>query len=365
MAEPLLGVILATSSSRGSHIVFRWPNNPKLFKRYSKVKYYTDARPSNLNRAQLDEDLDPVRQKAKWDRHDEDEDDNAEGGNDSVGQSDTPSSSDVEDSDGSVLDEDENRSVRDRADTIISHGRSKTGAASTNRSKSKARRPLAGLEESTQSVRSNDRQTGTHKDAGADTHDRAPDSDAGTSRELSPEEKARQEEKAARAYKTYLGYDVEILASILNPRPELAHQKFELVVDDLAFLGHPVSAGRGGTWGSPEDKERSDEDGDDERDRSTQQRGRSGLRKEIRPYDVPDGEDLQNKPDTRSSTASRSISRPRTEHTTDSSSTSRSYAPSLNSISFLSWIDRTLRPPCPAWTSPPGSNSSTITLSSR
>ncbi|ETS62076.1 hypothetical protein PaG_03634 [Moesziomyces aphidis] len=286
MAEPLLGVILATSSSRGDHVVFRWPNNPKIFKRYSKVKYYTESRPSG--RPLPDDDLDPVRQKAKWDRHDEDDDDHAH--SDDAGQSDTPSSSDIEDSDASLADDDENRSVRDRAETVASHGRCGPAAApSTNRSKSKPRRPLVGLEESTPSVRSADRHNA--KDT-QDANDRAPDSDAGTSKELSPEEKARREEKAAMAYKTYLGYDIEILASILNPRPELAHQKFELIVDDLAFLGHPVAASKAGTWGEPDnhDGHPGATDSDDAHAAApSQRRGRSGLRKEIRPYDVPDG----------------------------------------------------------------------------
>ncbi|KAJ1578940.1 hypothetical protein NDA14_000936 [Ustilago hordei] len=352
MSEPLLGVILATSSSRGSHIVFRWPNNPKLFKRYSKVKYYTDARPPG--RSHLDDDLDPVRQKAKWDRHDEDEDDNADANPPDNGQSDTPSSSDVEDSDGTVADDDENRSVRDPAETIVSYGRSKGGAApSTSRSKSKARRPMTGLEESTQSVRSADRQNGGHRDNG-DTHDKAPDSDAGTSKEFSPEEKARREERAARAYKTYLGYDIEILASILNPRPELAHQKFELIVDDLAFLGHPVSAGKAGTWGDPENnRDGNDKDADDDNDRSkaqTQQRGRSGLRKEVRPYDLQDGEETSkdstaptsaknDKAELQSSAKSRSISQSCMELTTDSTTSSKSHAP-LSSFHLVLVLDR-------------------------
>ncbi|CBQ73397.1 conserved hypothetical protein [Sporisorium reilianum SRZ2] len=352
MSEPLLGVILATSSSRGDHIVFRWPNNPKLFKRYSKVKYYTESRP--LHRAHLDDELDPVRQKAKWDRHDEDDDDHADADSDDGRQSDTPSSSDFEDSDGTLADDDENRSVRDRADTVISHGRSKTGAAaSAARSKSKARRPLLGMEEASASVRSADRHASAHKDAN-DAHDRAPESDAGTSKELSPEEKARREERATRAYKTYLGYDIEILASILNPRPELAHQKFELVVDDLAFLGHPVAATKGGTWSDESDEGKdNDKDGHGSNDKAAaqaQQRGRSGLRKEIRPYDLPDGSDNLDKApaasdkqaankDTTPSAKSRNVSQTRMEPTHDALPSSRSQAP-LTQFHLVLVLDR-------------------------
>ncbi|SNX87285.1 uncharacterized protein MEPE_05995 [Melanopsichium pennsylvanicum] len=354
MSEPLLGVILATSSSRGSHIVFRWPNNPKLFKRYSKVKYYTDAPSSQRAHRHLDDELDPVRQKAKWDRHDEDDDDQNDIHSDGAGQSDTPSSSDLEDSDGTMADDDEVRSIRNGAETTTSHSRSNAGnaAASTSRSKSKPRKPImSSLEESSQSVRSNDRQN-KDKDSG-DNHNRtAPDSDAGTSKELSPEEKARREERAAMAYKTYLGYDIEILASILNPRPELAHQKFELIVDDLAFLGHPVSASKGGVWGEQDNFQDDDEeDGNDETGKpgQTQQRGRSGLRKEIRPYDLPDGEDStkdtagsstkNDRLDSNLVAKSRSMSRTRSNQGPTDSYSSRSFAP-LTQFHLVLVLDR-------------------------
>ncbi|KAI0749756.1 nitrogen permease regulator of amino acid transport activity 3-domain-containing protein [Daedaleopsis nitida] len=40
-------------------------------------------------------------------------------------------------------------------------------------------------------------------------------------------------------YDTLLGYSTEFLAQILCPQSSMCHQKFELVVDDLAFIGHP------------------------------------------------------------------------------------------------------------------------------
>lgn len=343
MSESLLGVILATSSSRGHHIVFRWPNNPKLFKRYSKVKYYTESRPSHSNRAHLEDELDPVRQKARWDHHDEDQDENGNIDSDDAGQSDTPSSSDVDESDGSMPDDDDNRSARDRAETVASHDRSKTGAArSASRSKSKSRRPLLSMEEASPSVRSTDRQTGALKEA-PDANDRAPDSEAGTSKELSPEEKARREEKAARAYKTYLGYDIDILASILNPRPELSHKKFELVIDDLAFLGHPVTPNKNGVWGDQDDESQDDrvEARDEKTAAHAQQRGRSGLRKEIRPYDPSDDRVASNdKIDKSAKTGakSRNASLTRIEQTNDVP-TSRSKAP-LTQFHLVLILDR-------------------------
>lgn len=50
------------------------------------------------------------------------------------------------------------------------------------------------------------------------------------------------------AYTKLLGYRSVFLAGILSPKSALCHQKFELVVDELAFLGHPVYAGPDGGW---------------------------------------------------------------------------------------------------------------------
>ncbi|EEB93407.1 hypothetical protein MPER_07938 [Moniliophthora perniciosa FA553] len=49
-------------------------------------------------------------------------------------------------------------------------------------------------------------------------------------------------------YEEVFGYSSEFLAGILCPHASMCHQKFELVVDDLAFIGHPVCAEAGGIW---------------------------------------------------------------------------------------------------------------------
>lgn len=43
-------------------------------------------------------------------------------------------------------------------------------------------------------------------------------------------------------YDRAFGYSAEYLANLLCPQRSMCHQKFELVVDDLAFIGHPVCA---------------------------------------------------------------------------------------------------------------------------
>ncbi|KAJ3755048.1 nitrogen permease regulator of amino acid transport activity 3-domain-containing protein [Lentinula raphanica] len=49
-------------------------------------------------------------------------------------------------------------------------------------------------------------------------------------------------------FENVFGYSSEFLASILCPSTSMCHQKFELIVDDLAFIGHPVCADSDGVW---------------------------------------------------------------------------------------------------------------------
>ncbi|TRM70460.1 nitrogen permease regulator of amino acid transport activity 3-domain-containing protein [Schizophyllum amplum] len=49
-------------------------------------------------------------------------------------------------------------------------------------------------------------------------------------------------------YDRVLGYNPEFLTSLLCPHASMFHQKFELIVDELAFIGHPVCAYPDGTW---------------------------------------------------------------------------------------------------------------------
>ncbi|KAF8207582.1 nitrogen permease regulator of amino acid transport activity 3-domain-containing protein [Mycena galopus ATCC 62051] len=49
-------------------------------------------------------------------------------------------------------------------------------------------------------------------------------------------------------YNHLFGYSSDFLANLLCPQRSMCHQKFELLVDDLAFIGHPVSAEDDGAW---------------------------------------------------------------------------------------------------------------------
>ncbi|KAH9928699.1 nitrogen permease regulator of amino acid transport activity 3-domain-containing protein [Fomitopsis serialis] len=58
-------------------------------------------------------------------------------------------------------------------------------------------------------------------------------------------------------YDTVLGYSAEFLAGLLCPQVSMCHQKFEFIVDDLAFIGHPVCAEPDGLWRFKPDKAKS------------------------------------------------------------------------------------------------------------
>ncbi|CAE6383966.1 unnamed protein product [Rhizoctonia solani] len=60
---------------------------------------------------------------------------------------------------------------------------------------------------------------------------------------------AQRQDQEPEIYTNILGYRPNFLANILSPKAALCHQKFELVVDELTFLGHPVYAGPDGGWG--------------------------------------------------------------------------------------------------------------------
>ncbi|GLB40544.1 putative nitrogen Permease regulator of amino acid transport activity 3 [Lyophyllum shimeji] len=49
-------------------------------------------------------------------------------------------------------------------------------------------------------------------------------------------------------YDHLFGYSADFLASLLCPQASMCHQKFELLVDNLAFIGHPVCAEEAGVW---------------------------------------------------------------------------------------------------------------------
>jgi hypothetical protein len=67
-------------------------------------------------------------------------------------------------------------------------------------------------------------------------------------------------------YEHVLGYSAAFLAQHLCPQESMCHQKFELVIDDLAFIGHPVCAESDGGWRFKPEKIRTGSRGRETRD---------------------------------------------------------------------------------------------------
>lgn len=182
--SPLLSVLLVTSSSRGSVITFQYPRRPKIEKRYSRVRYHID-----------EEDNDKDDQQFRL--HEDEMDEEFEGEVELSDDEDETEESESDASDGQDLDEE--RSEYE-----------------------------AGLSRREIEVASSAGGTGNGgKESAAASNQRA---------------------KRLKAYQQYLGYDTQLLASILAPKRELCHRKFELVIDDLAFIGHPVCVDKNGNW---------------------------------------------------------------------------------------------------------------------
>ena len=92
-------------------------------------------------------------------------------------------------------------------------------------------------------------------------------------------------------YDRLLGYSVDFLATLLCPQRSMCHQKFELMVDDLAFIGHPVCADVDGAWKFKPEKFKSGSRGRGTRDRtesaSPQYDGPTSASPEISSSDPP------------------------------------------------------------------------------
>lgn len=74
-------------------------------------------------------------------------------------------------------------------------------------------------------------------------------------------------------YDRLFGYPSEFLASLLCPQQAMCHQKFELLVDDLAFIGHPVCAEADGVWRFKPEKFKDSVRGRESRNRDSSHEG--------------------------------------------------------------------------------------------
>lgn len=258
--SPLLAVLLTAESTRGSTLVFRWPPAPSLFKRHSRVHYLYRAAASEadgsrspphggdgrqaLHRGSY------VRGRAEgaappaWEELQERATRDEEGGS----ASNTDSSSGGEESgfsDFNDVDFDVGSSAASASggDEALSDHFSDTNPLPRPRARLGSSSILSGPAAGTSAAaRSRSRPPAPLRDARSSP---SPDRER--------ERQAGRAKRAAKSYGRYLGYDEAFLATLLSPRPEACHAKFELVVDDLAFVGHPVCVDAEGKWSAPPD----------------------------------------------------------------------------------------------------------------
>ena len=303
--SPLLAILLVTSSSRGSQVAFRWPRKPRVLKRHSKVRYYTAeeqsrpaaaaaaasapgaSRPLSAHRQQTCSTVqdravavrgvEPAKQSSRGSILDRLGLEKQEAGSLTGDDEFHPPQHLSEfwsDDQGSITSPSESSisSSSDEVDTYSidggNHGTGMRGGQSSRSLTGLRRHSRSSTGQSFSRPRKRDIDDLRESDANGSDAGLAPSSHANTAEEDGGDD---AKERNIRAHKTYLGYECDFLASLLSPKQDLCHQKFEMVIDDLAFLGHPVSVA-------------------DEFDDELDQRGRQGGRsREDEPIRRPEG----------------------------------------------------------------------------
>ena len=89
-------------------------------------------------------------------------------------------------------------------------------------------------------------------------------------------------------YDHALTYPLDFLSDMLTPSRSVCHRKFEVYVDEVVFIGHPVSVGPDGKWEFPKDED--EEVGHATRGRrGRDERSLLGTVLEIKEGNSPDG----------------------------------------------------------------------------
>ncbi|CAO1632817.1 unnamed protein product [Parajaminaea phylloscopi] len=265
LPSPLVAVLLVTStSSRGPQLVFRYPRRPRLQRRFSNIRYYAAS-------AAEVRDEDTQVDRALWEEQEEESDseqdlplsdecdseeystgDEAEDEDESslATESDEAGDPDSEDTDqesnantaGSIRRRRGSNYASERVGRLTRADNSSrlkglTGSADLQRaarSPSRARILSSSLRDPTQEL-SPDREKQRRHGHVDHAHHRG--GDKGQSQK---DDTNTRRARNARAFSHYLGYPVDFLAEMLAPKRELCNGKFELVIDGLAFIGHPV-----------------------------------------------------------------------------------------------------------------------------
>ncbi|OAX37621.1 hypothetical protein K503DRAFT_693059 [Rhizopogon vinicolor AM-OR11-026] len=105
-----------------------------------------------------------------------------------------------------------------------------------------------------------------------------------TSGRNSPRNEERREfDPVANEYQNLFNYTAQFLAVMLFPQRHLCHQKFELVIDNLVFTGHPVCAEPDDIWRFKPERHKSGSRGRGSRNRESNLTEKDGSEGDLRP----------------------------------------------------------------------------------
>lgn len=250
-AADLVAIFLVTSSSGGNNLVFRYPPQPRRSPRLSRPIYGRAASGKSERRSERP----PLPRKASKRSHKPLEQGipQAAGWDRSAADADAESEGDFEDDVESAYWRPLHTLALDGADSTATPHRRPAPRRPNNLAP-----PRSGTDTPTSTGLSTER---SHSPNSSLTQTLTATTSSSSNGSFNLKE-----------YETCLGYDLSFLSSFLSPQRSQCHRKFQVVVDDLAFIGHPVCADEDGIWRLPEDFE----DTDDE----APQRGRSQTAQE-------------------------------------------------------------------------------------
>lgn len=84
---------------------------------------------------------------------------------------------------------------------------------------------------------------------------------------------------SASEWENILGYDRDFLNSLLTPAKSLCNKRFELVIDNIAFIGHPVCADENGKWSLPYEEDEADKEPERGRGRELDRPGSRNMKR--------------------------------------------------------------------------------------
>lgn len=201
--SPLLAVMLIVSTVRGTNVAFHWPPSLPSSRQHDRVH---DKRPIVHDD---DDELDSLS-------------------NDSSDDCTSVSSEDSFNEDAARIGyEEEERMPRSSVGSRFARDSSGMGRFRSTPGSSRARsqtRPRTAISPDTRGASGRSRSTS-----------RAPPPYT-----FASQGHASSDPNNVHEYTSFAGFELGVLASVLIPRTQQCHQRFEMTIDDLTFLGHPV-----------------------------------------------------------------------------------------------------------------------------